>query len=215
MYVTNLQTELSKIKKKSSNNSLLYDFNLSSFSDFNYEKLESNKIYHISDIKKTCIDYRLRFLNFKYFKGDIPVDAKTKVKNFKNDHRQNILDLKIMAPSKLFKLKNADDPLLFTSLGNDYFYLIDKWGNDLSYFRKISMWPFKSLTNILIFVSIISIFLTMLIPKGIFVYDSSPKSEFFITYLFMLKSVIAIVIFFGFSLGKNFNTAIWNRKYFN
>ena len=215
MYVTNLQTELIKIKKKSSNNSLVYDFNLSSFSDFNYEKLESNKIYHISDIKKTCIDYRLRFLNFKYFKGDIPVDAKTKVKIFKNDHRQNILDLKIMAPSKLFKLKNADDPLLFTSLGNDYFYLIDKWGNDLSYFRKISMWPFKSLTNILIFVSIISIFLTMLIPKGIFVYDSSPKSEFFITYLFMLKSVIAIVIFFGFSLGKNFNTAIWNRKYFN
>ena len=215
MYATNLQTELFKIKKKSSNNSLLYDFNSSSFSDFNYEKLESNKIYHISDIKKTCIDYRLRFLNFKYFKGDIPDHTKTKVKNFKNDHRQNILDLKIMAPSKLFKLKNADDPLLFTSLGNDYFYLIDKWGNDLSYFRKISMWPFKSLTNILIFVSIISIFLTMLIPKGIFVYDSSPKSEFFITYLFMLKSVIAIVIFFGFSLGKNFNTAIWNRKYFN
>lgn len=215
MYATNLQTELFKIKKKSSNNSLLYDFNLSSFSDFNYEKLESNKIFHISDIKKTCIDYRLRFLNFKYFKGDIPGHAKTKVKSFKNDHRQNILDLKIMAPSKLFKLKNADDPLLFTSLGNDYFYLIDKWGNDLSYFRKISMWPFKSLTNILIFVSIISIFLTMLIPKGIFVYDSSPKSEFFITYLFMLKSVIAIVIFFGFSLGKNFNTAIWNRKYFN
>ena len=215
MFTTNLQTELFKIKKKSSNNSLLYDFNLSSFSDFNYEKLKSNKIYHISDIKKTCIDYRLRFLNFKYFKGDIPGHAKTKVKNFKNDHRQNILDLKIMAPSKLFKLKNADDPLLFTSLGNDYFYLIDKWGNDLSYFRKISMWPFKSLTNILIFVSIISVFLTMLIPKGIFVYDSSPKSEFFITYLFMLKSVIAIVIFFGFSLGKNFNTAIWNRKYFN
>ncbi|MFL2639309.1 MAG: hypothetical protein ACJ0OB_03680 [Flavobacteriaceae bacterium] len=215
MYATNLQTELFKIKKKSSNNSLLYDFNLSSFSDFNYEKLESNKIFHISDIKKTCIDYRLRFLNFKYFKGDIPGHAKTQVKSFKNDHRQNILDLKIMAPSKLFKLKNADDPLLFTSLGNDYFYLIDKWGNDLSYFRKISMWPFKSLTNILIFVSIISIFLTMLIPKGIFVYDSSPKSEFFITYLFMLKSVIAIVIFFGFSLGKNFNTAIWNRKYFN
>ena len=48
-----------------------------------------------------------------------------------------------MAPSKLFKLKNADDPLLFASLGSDYFYLIDKWGNDLSYFRKISMWPFK------------------------------------------------------------------------
>ena len=128
---------------------------------------------------------------------------------------EKILDLKIMAPSKLFKLKNADDPLLFASLGNDYFYLIDKWGNDLSYFRKISMWPFKSLTNILIFLVFLSILATLIIPKGIFVYDKEPLTEFFITYLFVLKSVIAIVIFFGFSLGKNFNTAIWNRKYFN
>tara|TARA_B100000963_G_C22422271_1_gene578198 strand:- start:355 stop:717 length:363 start_codon:yes stop_codon:yes gene_type:complete len=120
-----------------------------------------------------------------------------------------------MAPSKLFKLKNADDPLLFASLGNDYFYLIDKWGNDLSYFRKISMWPFKSLTNILIFLVFLSILATLIIPKGIFVYDKEPLTEFFITYLFVLKSVIAVVIFFGFSLGKNFNTAIWNRKYFN
>ena len=215
MYTTNLQVELFKIKNKSSQNSLLYDLNLDSFSDYDYDKLDSSNIFHINDIKKTCIDYRLRFLNLKYFKGDIPGETKIKVNDFKKHHRQNSLDLKIMAPSKLFKLKNADDPLLFCSLGNEYFYLIDKWGNDLSFFRKISMWPFKSLTNILIFISITSIFITMLVPEGIFVYDSSPNSEFFITYLFILKSVIAVVIFFGFSLGKNFNTAIWNRKYFN
>ena len=113
------------------------------------------------------------------------------------------------------KLKNADDPLLFCNLGNDYFYLIDKWGNDLSYFRKISMWPFKSLKNILIFIAFFSLLITLIIPNEIFKYDNSPNAQFFITYLFMLKSIVAIVIFFGFSLGKNFNTAIWNRKYFN
>ena len=145
----------------------------------------------------------------------IKIRNSLKIDVFKKDHRINNLDLKVMAPSKLFKLKNADDPLLFASLGNDYFYLIDKWGNDLSYFRKISMWPFKSLTNILIFLVFLSILATLIIPKGIFVYDKEPLTEFFITYLFVLKSVIAIVIFFGFSLGKNFNTAIWNRKYFN
>ena len=120
-----------------------------------------------------------------------------------------------MAPSKLFKLKNSDDPLLFCNLGNEYFYLIDKWGNDLSYFRKLKMWPFKSLKNIIIFLVIFTFFISLLIPKGLFVYENSLITEFFITYLFMLKSLIAVVIFFGFSLGKNFNTAIWNRKYFN
>ena len=215
MFITNIENELQAIKNKSNKNSNIYDLNIQFFNDFDIDKLKSKNIYHISDIKKICIDYRLRFLNIKYFKADIPLTAQTKLKTFKKEQKLNILDLKIMAPSKLFKLKNADDPLLFCNLGNDYFYLIDKWGNDLSFFRKISMWPFKSLTNILFFIAFLSLLATLIIPKGIFVYDNSPNAEFFITYLFMLKSIVAIVLFFSFSLGKNFNKAIWNRKYFN
>ena len=215
MYRTNIETQLKKIKQKSFTKSSVYELNLISDFDFNLDKLDNKNIFDISDIKKTCIDYRLRFLNSKFFKGDFPDSTLKKIELFKKQHKSNILDLKVMAPSKLFKLKNADDPLLFCSLGNDYFYLIDKWGNDLSFFRKISMWPFKSLTNILLFLIVSSVFATLIIPKGIFVYDKKPLTEFFITYLFVLKSAIAVVIFFGFSLGKNFNTAIWNRKYFN
>ena len=215
MFITNIENELQAIKNKSNKNSNIYDLNISFFNDFDIDKFKSKNIYHIYDIKKICIDYRLRFLNTKYFKGDIPYSAQTKLKTFKKEQKLNILDLKIMAPSKLFKLKNADDPLLFCNLGNDYFYLIDKWGNDLSFFRKISMWPFKSLTNILFFIAFLSLLATLIIPKGIFVYENSPNAEFFITYLFMLKSIVAVVLFFGFSLGKNFNKAIWNRKYFN
>ena len=39
--------------------------------------------------------------------------AQIKLNNFKRKHRLNSLDMKIMAPSKLFKLKNSDDPLTF------------------------------------------------------------------------------------------------------
>ena len=212
MYQTNIETELISNKKKSFKN---YNLNTDLFFDFDLNKLDNHKIFYINDIKRTCIDYRLRFLDLKYFKGDIPKSTKLEIKGFKSEHRLNSLNLKIMAPSKLFKLKNADDPLLFSDLGNGYFYLIDKWGNDLSFFRKISMWPFKNLKNILLFILIISLFATLIIPNGLFVYNNSPNIEFFITYLFILKSIVAIVLFFGFSLGKNFNTAIWNRKYFN
>tara|TARA_B100000768_G_scaffold176421_1_gene189145 strand:- start:1688 stop:2326 length:639 start_codon:yes stop_codon:yes gene_type:complete len=212
MYKTNIETELISIKKKFFQN---YNHNINQSFDFDINKLDNDKIFYINDIKTTCIDYRLRFLDLKYFKGDIPKSTKLKINSFKIEHRLNSLNLKIMAPSKLFKLKNADDPLLFSDLGNGYFYLIDKWGNDLSFFRKISMWPFKNLKNISLFILIISFFVTLIIPNGLFVYDNSPNIEFFITYLFILKSIVAIVLFFGFSLGKNFNTAIWNRKYFN
>ena len=212
MYKTNIETELISIKKKFFQN---YNHNINQSFDFDINKLDNDKIFYINDIKTTCIDYRLRFLDLKYFKGDIPKSTKLKINSFKIEHLLNSLNLKIMAPSKLFKLKNADDPLLFSDLGNGYFYLIDKWGNDLSFFRKISMWPFKNLKNISLFILIISFFVTLIIPNGLFVYDNSPNIEFFITYLFILKSIVAIVLFFGFSLGKNFNTAIWNRKYFN
>ena len=215
MYSTNIEIELKGIKNKTMNSSVLYDLNSNFFNDFELKLLKNENIFHVNDIKNTCIDYRLRFLNSKYFKGDIPKKAQIKLNNFKRKHRLNSLDMKIMAPSKLFKLKNSDDPLLFCNLGNEYYYLIDKWGSDLSYFRKISMWPFKSLKNILLFIAFLSLLVTLVVPNGIFVYDKSPNAQFFITYLFMLKSITAIVLFFGFSLGKNFNTTIWNRKYFN
>jgi hypothetical protein len=215
MFYTNIETELQNLKQKTVSNSITYNLNVNFFNDFHLDMLKNDNIYHINDIKHICIDYRLRFLNLKYFKGNIPESTQKKIKDFKKNHRQNILELKIMAPSKLFKLKNSDDPLLFCDLGNNYFYLIDKWGNDLSFYRKISMWPFKSLRNILIFITGLSLVVTLIIPKGIFVYNNSPNAQFFITFLFMLKSIAAIILFFGFSLGKNFNSAIWNRKYFN
>ena len=213
MYTTNIETQLKKNKDISQNK--FDDLKVDLYNDFDLNIIDGNNIFHINDIKKTCIDYRLRFLDSKYFKGDYPDSTLEKIKSFKNSHKINHVDLKVMAPSILFKLKNSDDPLLFCNLGNEYFYLIDKWGNDLSYFRKLKMWPFKSLKNIIIFLVIFTFFISLLIPKGLFVYENSLITEFFITYLFMLKSLIAVVIFFGFSLGKNFNTAIWNRKYFN
>ena len=208
---TNLYNELLKVKGKSSiiNKNPFFEF------DYNISKINSNKLFHVNQIKKICIDYRLRFLELNLFKGKVPKKAYQNLEKFKADHPNLKFDLKIMAPSKLFELENYDDPLLFASLGNGYYYLIHKWGNDLSFFRKISVWPFKNLVNILTFISIISLVITALVPGNIFYYDGKPGTQFFITFLFILKSVIAIFIYYGFSLGKNFNEFIWNRKYFN
>ena len=208
---TNLYNELLKVKGKSSliNKNSFFEF------EYNISKIDSNKLFHVNQIKKICIDYRLRFLELNLFKGKVPKKAYQNLEKFKADHPNLKFDLKIMAPSKLFELENYDDPLLFASLGNGYYYLIHKWGNDLSFFRKISVWPFKNLVNILTFISIISLAITALVPGNIFYYDGKPGTQFFITFLFILKSVIAIFIYYGFSLGKNFNEFIWNRKYFN
>ncbi|MBK6882660.1 MAG: hypothetical protein IPH05_06905 [Flavobacteriales bacterium] len=50
-----------------------------------------------------------------------------------------------MAPSTQFKLCDSEvDPLLFVPLGDDRFYLVHKWGNDLDRARAILNWPFRS-----------------------------------------------------------------------
>ena len=183
--------------------------------DYNPDKIDSNRLFHVDQIRKICIDYRLRFLDFNFFKGGVPDEAYTKLKEFELNHPDLDLNIKMMAPTKLFKLENYDDPLMFVSLGNNYYYLIHKWGNDMSYFRKMFMWPFKNIYNILVYIAIISLFFTTFVPEGIFFYKNNPEIQFFVVFLFMFKSLAAIFIYFGFAMGKNFNENIWNSKFYN
>ncbi len=182
--------------------------------NFNIDLLDSGKIYHIDEIKQICIDYRLRFLDTKYFKGQIPAEALSKIKTLEKEHNLEIKAFKIIAPSKLFKLEDKDDPLLFAPIGNGYHYLIHQWGNDLHPLRKLLMWPFKSIVNLAFLVFLISFVTTLLIPDGLF-SKSSSNAQFWILFFFMFKCIASVVIFYGFAMGKNFNPAIWNSKYFN
>ncbi len=181
---------------------------------FVFDELESHRIFHINQIQEICIDYRLRFLNSKYFKGKIPNAAISEIKRLEKLHGTEIGGFKIMAPSKLFKLEDKDDPLLFAPIGNGYYYLIHKWGNDLHPLRKMLVWPFKNVVNLGLTTLVISFIATLLIPNGLFSKNNT-SAEFWMMFFFMFKSIAAIVIFYGFALGKNFNPVIWNSKYYN
>lgn len=182
--------------------------------NFTFDLLATEHIYHIDDIKAICIDYRLRFLDTKYFKGALPYEAVSKIKALEKDHNIEIKGFKIAAPSKLFKLENADDPLLFAPIGNGYFYLIHKWGGDLSPFRKLQVRPFKNIESLLVATLVVSLLVTGLIPDGFFA-NKATSSEAGIIFLFIFNMIGGMVIYYGFATGKNFNNAIWNSKYFN
>ncbi|WP_411766958.1 hypothetical protein [Winogradskyella sp. A3E31] len=181
---------------------------------FKFEALETEHIYHIDQIKAICIDYRLRFLDTKYFKGELPYEAISKIKHLEKLHGTKLKGFKIIAPSKLFKLENYDDPLLFAPIGNGYFYLVHKWGNDLNPFRKWLMKPYKSFENLIVAILLISLFTTVVIPFTFLNGDASP-AQFWMIFFFIFKCYAAIALYYGFAAGKNFNNSIWNSKYFN
>ncbi len=186
----------------------------SGYNDFQFDLLDGNKIYHISNIKEICIQYRLRFLSTKYFKGKYPEQALDSIKNLEEEHQLKLQGFKIVAPSKLFKLENADDPLLFAPMGNDYYYLIHKWGKDLHPLRKYIVLPFRSFLHLGVSVLVLSWLVTNLIPLKLFTPEQQ-SSYFWLLFLFVFKMIGSITIFYGVALGKNFNPAIWNSKYYN
>lgn len=182
--------------------------------DFNIDLLEPDRIFHISQIKKICIQYRLRFLNTKYFKGELPPGAIFAIKELEKKHSTTLRGFSIIAPAEYFRLENADDPMLFSPIGNNYYYLIHKWGQDIHPLRKVLMWPLKNLETLIIFSFFASILLTFGI-REIFFSRYQATSEFLILFLYTFKSTIALIFFYGISLGKNFSSGNWNSKFYN
>ena len=215
---TDVEKALSKARKLGNQenqdqlNQIINELEISSLNNFDFDLLETDKIFHLEHIKKVCIDYRLRFLDLKFFKNKLPEQAHEEIESLEHNHKTKLGEFKIMAPSILFRLKKTDDPLLFVPIGNNYFYLVHKWGNDLNPFRKIFMWPFKNVWNLLLVIFAFSWFITELTPMILFTRTPNTSSYWMLLF-FIFKALSSVVIYFGFALGKNFNPAIWNNRY--
>ena len=81
-----------------------------------FDKMDSNNIFHSSTIKKICVKYRLRFLDSELFKGEYPQNITKIIRGLENKHNTKLKNFMIMAPSKLFKIKSPDDPILFAPI---------------------------------------------------------------------------------------------------
>ncbi|PZO31013.1 MAG: hypothetical protein DCF13_02180 [Flavobacteriaceae bacterium] len=178
-----------------------------------FDLLETDKIFHLEQIKKICIDYRFRFLDSSIFKNEIPEEAISKIRELEKKHDTKLEGFKIVAPSKAFLLENYDDPLLFIPIGNDYFYLIHQWGNDMNSLRKWIVKPIKNIGSFVLFSILISFILTLIVPETTLSKDEPMAS--LIIFLFIFKSIIAVSAYYFFMMGKNFNSEIWQRKYYN
>lgn len=181
--------------------------------DLNFDLLDTDKIFHLEQIKKICIDYRLRFLDSNIFKNEIPEEAVTKIRILQKEHNTTLNGFKIIAPSKSFHLLNYDDPLLFVPIGNDYYYLIHKWGKEMNSLRRWVVLPFKNLWYFTVTSILISILISMLVPENN-LSKTVPLASV-IVFLFAFKSIYAVFAYYFFMMGKNFNEEIWQRKYYN
>ena len=204
------------INEISSDNNVLKRLSLSpinrNINKFSFDILDTNAIFHISHIEKICVNYRLRFLDTKYFKGTYPEEVVYKINTLEKKHNTVLDGFKIIAPSKLFRLDKADDPLLFAPMGNDYYYLIHKWGTDLHPLRRLKYWGVKNVENLGISIFAISFLLTIL-TKNIIYGGNTHFGHLFMLFLFYVKGVLGMLFIVGASSGKNFSEYSWLSKY--
>ena len=188
----------------------LNEKNNENFNKMKFEEMETKNIFHKDTIKSICVQYRLRFLDSNLFKGDYPDNITKVISDIEKKHETTLNNFMIMAPSKLFKIKSPDDPILFVPIGNDYYYLIHKWGEEFNYLRKLLVLPFKNIDNLTVFSILVSVFFALV---GKLLMPSLTSSEVFILFLFLVKGFIFIFFYMFFLTRRNFSESIWNSKY--
>ena len=188
------------------------------FNKLETDLLKTENIFHLNEIKSICIKYRLRFLDASKFKGEIPLEAIKKVDELQKEHNTELAGFKIIAPANMFRLQERDkDPLLFAPLGNGYFYLVHKWGNDLSFFRKALVYPFRNFESL--FKSVIGLCaaIALSVPSEVMMgpLDKTSFNIRVIFFFYLFFAFAALTALYGFSRVKNFNENLWNSKYFS
>lgn len=183
---------------------------------FGWGELDADRIYTIDQIRKTAIQHRLRFLDSKQFKDDIPYDAIFEIKRLEKVLGVELNNFKIMAPGERFVLEDCDkDPLLFLELSNNYYYLIHKWGNDLAWYRRWATMPLQSFTSLGLSIAGVSLLLALLIPTDI--VGTANGHEVFARLAFFfwcLVCITSVVTYIGFAFFKNVSANQWNSPFF-
>jgi hypothetical protein len=181
------------------------------------DNLSEERIFDLESIKTLCVKYRLRFLSTKQFKGDMPSSAISLVKETEQIIGHNIDAFMIAAPSKLFRLEDSNkDPLLFAPLEDGRFYLIDQWGDDMAWYRKIVNWPLTSPITLLLTILSVSGLLTALIPSSLL----SSSGEFLnfmrlVAFGWNVIFLLGITSYLWFASHAKFSIHAWNSKTFN
>lgn len=118
------------------------------------EKFDRTKVFNIKQIEKICDKYYLKFLPTKFYNGSIDSELPNKISEFETTYSVTCYSDKsfILAPRNSFQLEEKPkDPLFFYKINDEYYYLIHKWGNDLSILNRFKSILSKKITTIVFY----------------------------------------------------------------
>lgn len=144
-----------------------------------YEDEYKGDVYSKQQINALCRKYRLRFAESFEYVGAEDRELGIKLKNFVKEHNVSNLNRRfyVLAPYEQFNnahrvdwlapFKLAPDPALFYQVrsGEGYFKLVHSWGKDLTWWRLVLGFKYRSVLNFCLYyaalVALISCIITV------------------------------------------------------
>lgn len=207
------------IQEKSIQKNIINSNSKNYYADIRIDDISN--VYSYKDIETIAIKHRLRFLPTKYFKNQIPQEAIFKIKEIEKLNSIEIKKFFILAPSSAFELEDCNkDPLLFIPLKNNQFYLVHKWGSDLSWLKKLYAIPFRSLETMSLSIALTALIIALLTPTWLILNGAEVDMGYF-GYHRLAWFFYAFIMLCSFSTFICFSQSIypseyqWNKKTFN
>ena len=182
---------------------------------------DTSNVYSFKTIETIAIKHRLRFLPTKFFKNQIPQEAIFKIKEIEKSNSIEIKKFFILAPSSAFDLEDCNkDPLLFIPLKNNQYYLVHKWGSDLSWIKKLTAIPFRTLETMAISVALTALIIALLTPTWLILNGAEIDMGYFgyhrlAWFLYAFIMLCSLSTFICFSQNIYPSEYQWNKKTYN
>jgi hypothetical protein len=186
-----------------------------SFEIVDEEDVDSEFVFTTQEIKHVAIIYRLKFLESKFFKPEIPYEAILKIKDLNRRYGKELKIFRILASPDTFTGKNQQSQCsLFAKTNYDNYFLLHRWGKPLRWRRKLLYWPLRSFETLMFSVLLYTFILTMSLPTFLITLDA--KSQYWSGYraaafFHLLIFDCGVTVYFAFAFALNFSSSVWNK----
>lgn len=182
-----------------------------------WSNLNPRLVFSRNEIKELCLNYRLRFLDSKQFKGEIPEEGIRKVKEVQRAVGEPLNNFMIAAPSERFVLEDCDkDPLLFIQLSDRYFYLVHQWGKDMQWWKPLVAFPLRNFYTLGASIAVLSLIISLIVPVDQIFNLANTSEEFarFAFFAWFTVCITAAITYIGFAFFKNVTENEWDSPFF-
>lgn len=182
-------------------------------------RLDPERIFSVDSIRRLCIRYDLRFLDAHRFKGDLPSHALYELRRLEARSAAPLVGFKVMAPAPRFRLCDSDaDPLLFVPVGETHYYLVHKWGRDLTPMRAVLAWPKRGPLQLGATVVLAATLIALLLPNGWFGVDPAEpwaNGQRVLVGVWSALFLAGCTAFGWMTFFGQFSSQAWNSRHFN